>query len=201
MSTKKKVETMELSGNRYAKVKDRLLEFWNDNPHGKIDTIPNIREDGRVLFAVRILKDKGDEFSAEATGHAIGDVGKKAKDFEKIETIAVGRALGLLGYASTGEVASGEEMEEFNEWKEEQFREKVLGWQEELADCKNEEELKKLWADMPVEVKKALEEQKNSLKARFSETNQEIVPEADSPKARKSRTKKTDDESNNATLV
>jgi len=38
---------------------------------------------------------------------------KSNKDFEKQETIAVGRALAFAGFLSDGEVASYEEMEDF----------------------------------------------------------------------------------------
>lgn len=180
----RKAATMDLKGNQYSKVKDRLLEFWQDNPHGSIDTKPDVREDGRVMFAVRILKDKSDPHSAEATGHAIGNVGAKDKDFEKLETVAVGRALGLLGYASTGEIASTEEMEEFSEWKQEQFQERVLGWQEQMTGATTLKELGSIWSDMPADVKTALNEQKNELKGRLENTPVTIDLETDTIKVK-----------------
>ena len=65
--------------------------------------------------AQNTIKDKSNEASAEATGHAFVKVTEKTieKQFEKLETIAVGRALALLGYSADGEIASSEEMEEF----------------------------------------------------------------------------------------
>lgn len=107
-----KMKTIDLQGKQYAQVKDRVKEFRQDNPSGLIETTPTIQADGQILFKARILKDKSDETSAEASGHAMGKSGT-AKAFEKLETIAVGRALALLGYASDGEIASSEEMEEF----------------------------------------------------------------------------------------
>lgn len=179
----RKTKTIDLKGKEYAQVKDRLMEFRTDNTNGSIETTPTFQPDGQILFKARIIRDRSDESSAEATGHALGkNSGDKA--FEKLETIAVGRALALLGYASSGEIASSEEMEEFDEWKQEQHRESVLEWQEKLVDCKDLTQLKSLWSDMPVDVKKSLEDQKNELKTRL-ENPQEVVPETPRKRTRK----------------
>lgn len=115
------VKTGKIAGNvDYAKVADRLKQFREDNPRSKVETTYTRNEDGSVDFRAYILRDKADEFSADATGTATysSDDMKKIKAFEKLETIAVGRALSLLGYLNNGEVASTEEMEEFNQYKE-----------------------------------------------------------------------------------
>lgn len=119
-----KVQTINLKGNEYALVPQRLKQFRQDNPRGSVTPTPDIRPDGTVVFSVRIIKDKADPTSADATGHSYGKLtGEKA--FEKLETIATGRALSLLGYLNNGEIASTEEMEEFEEYKETQFREAI----------------------------------------------------------------------------
>lgn len=115
-----RVPTIDLKGKDYATVPARLKIFREENPNGKIDTEPTVGEDGGVIFRATILKDKSNPHSAEATGHAMGG-SKGDKDFEKLETIAVGRALALLGYAASGEIASSEEMERFNEYRNDQI--------------------------------------------------------------------------------
>lgn len=120
----KRLKTMNLSGSEYAKVPDRIKEFRENCPNGLIETKPTIQEDGQIMFYARILKDKADPNSAEGTGHALGG-NKKAKDFEKLETIAVGRALAMLGYMASGEVASSEEMEEFEAYKSDKVDEAI----------------------------------------------------------------------------
>jgi hypothetical protein len=119
-----KVKTMEIKGNEYAKVVERLKQFREDCPNGLIETKPEFQPDGQILFSARILKDKSDKNSAEGTGHALGNA-KGDKAFEKLETIAVGRALAMLGYMASGEIASSEEMEEFNKYKEEKIDEAI----------------------------------------------------------------------------
>lgn len=118
----KKLETIDLKGKAYATVPTRIKEFRQDCPNGLIETSPTTQPDGQVLFKARILKDKANPDSAEATGHSVGKLtGDKA--FEKLETIAIGRALAVLGYMASGDIASSEEMENFyayrNEKKEE----------------------------------------------------------------------------------
>jgi len=133
----------------HAKVKDRLNAFWSENPNGKIETKPTIMNDGRVMFSCNILRDKSDITSREATAHALGGTVDE-KSFEKLETISVGRALALLGYATDGEVASSEEMEEFIAYQKQQKEEAMFTAFEKLDNCKTLAELKTVWANIGV---------------------------------------------------
>ena len=164
----KKTKTISLQGKDYAQVKDRLKEFRQDCPNGSISTEPKI-ENGVIIFKAYIRKDKSDEKSADATGHAMGE-NKGAKAFEKLETIAVGRALALLGYAQDGDIASGEEMEEFNAYKESKMVEAVFEATEKLNAAKDLAELGSIWSALPVEIKKEVESIKNQVKAKYADT-------------------------------
>lgn len=121
----------------HAKVVDRIKEFRQDNPRGVIETNPVI-ESGQLIFKAHITKDKADKNSAEATGHAFAKLDNSEKQFEKLETIAVGRALALLGYAASGEVASFEEMEEFAAYRDNKIEEMIANMQ----TCKDMNELR-----------------------------------------------------------
>jgi hypothetical protein len=165
----KKTRTVNLGGKQYAQVKDRVQEFWKENPRGSIKTTPEFLPDGRTHFVAHIIRDKAKPASADATGHSIGKTGQKEKDFEKLETIAVGRALALLGYASDGEIASSEEMEEFQAHKEEKHKTMILAATEKLTSTKNEAQLKKVWASLPVEAKTELQKLKDELKKRYAD--------------------------------
>jgi len=119
----KKLTTISLKGNDYARVAERIRKFREDCPNGLIETTPTITDD-TIMFTARVLKDKAKETSAESTGHSYGKLtGDKA--FEKHESVAVGRALANLGYLASGEIASAEEMEEFYAYREEQEREAI----------------------------------------------------------------------------
>lgn len=162
------MKTITLQGKEYAQVSERLKEFRKDSPRGKIETTPTIQPDGQILFKAFVLKDKSDENSAEATGHALGQ-NKGAKAFEKLETIAVGRALAMIGYASDGEIASGEEMEEYLRFQEDKKKEKIDEAKFALEGTKNIKELKANWANLSGDLRKnkELEELKNNLKEKY----------------------------------
>ena len=128
----KQVKTTKIKGNvDYAKVADRLLEFRSQNPRSKISIKYSYDEAGNLTHTARIWKDKtecyellkagvnaeaiAESADAEASAFMFAEQLKKEKGFEKNESIAVGRALAILGYAVSGEIASSEEMEEFDE--------------------------------------------------------------------------------------
>lgn len=164
----RKTATIDLKGKAYAQVKDRLMEFRQANPNGLVETLPTIQADGQILFKARILKDKADASSAEASGHALGP-NKGEKAFEKLETIAVGRALALLGYSADGAIASSEEMEEYLEYQQDKKHQAILEARERMEDCKTIGELKVVWAPLPLEVKEELEDLKSELKAKYED--------------------------------
>jgi hypothetical protein len=170
----RKTETMKLGSADYSKVKTRIKEFRQDCPNGLIETTPTVTET-HIIFKARILKDKENPNSAEATGHSMGEIGgerKKEKVFEKQESIAVGRALALLGYGADGEIASSEEMEEFLAHKQEQLTEKIMEVSEAIGNCESLEALKKYWSSLSGEMRniKTLEEAKDAKKVELSKT-------------------------------
>lgn len=141
-----KVQTTKISGGAdYAKVADRIKLFREQNPNGLIETTPTITGT-MIMFKARILKDKSDINSGEASGHAMLE-NKGQKAFEKVESIAVGRALALLGYMASGEIASSEEMEEFNDYKEQQRLEKIQELIDQAQQIKSKEELRKFFGE------------------------------------------------------
>ncbi len=159
------VKTMKVSGGDYAKVSDRLKEFREQNPNALVETTPTI-DGATIIFKAHILKDKSDPYSAEATGHAMGE-NKGAKAFEKLESISVGRALALLGYLNNGEIASSEEMEEFNEYKDNLILEAVTS----IHECQNEDDLKEFWASTNLKSDERVVKAKDTRKAELRENS------------------------------
>ena len=137
----KKLNTIKVSGGaKYAKVAERIKQFREDTTNGSIITTQIETLDGWI-FTTKIIADKSDPNSKEATGQSIGKLGKD-KAFEKLETISVGRALANLGYLASGDVASFEEMEDFKTYKNEKIMETVKG---QLEKCKTREEVVKIY--------------------------------------------------------
>lgn len=119
-----KVQTINLKGNEYALVPQRLKAFREANPRASVETDPTIKDDGTVIYKAIITSDPSKPDSPRATGHAYGKLGE-AKAFEKLETTAVGRALALLGYLNNGQIATTEEMIEFEEYQLEKVVEEI----------------------------------------------------------------------------
>lgn len=147
-----KTPTIDLKGKAYATVPARIKEFREANPNGLIETKPEIQADGQIIFTARILKDKSNPSSGEATGHSIGKTtGDKA--FEKLETISIGRALAILGYMASGDIASSEEMEEFNLYQKEKKQRLVDDAIAELSKATTLVDLQTIWGSLGVAIK------------------------------------------------
>ena len=133
-----KAKTIKIGGGAdYAKVTERLKLFNEACSNGNIHTEAIPLGDKMILKAV-VSNGKG----KETTGSAFGKVGGQ-KEYEKLETIAVGRALAFHGYLADGEIASSEEMEEFEDYKAEKIR--IL--QQKVKKCETIEDLQKIWEE------------------------------------------------------
>ena len=164
----------------YAKVGDRLKAFREANPRSKIATEHTRSDDGETVFKAWGWKDKSDfldilrvnankdvaYMSADANGTA-KNVIKNEKDFEKLETIAVGRMLALLGYGVGGEVATSEEMEEFENYQTKKHEQAILSASKTLQDAKTIKDLAKAWNTLPATLKAELTAVKDDCKTKL----------------------------------
>lgn len=125
----------------YAKVSARVAEFLKDNKNASIATTYEFKE-GWVIFKATVYPD-AEKQSRVFHGTSLGKVGA-IKAFEKLETIAVGRALAFAGYLSDGEIASDEEMDKFHDTPGLDDESK-LNAIANLESTSNKEELHKAW--------------------------------------------------------
>lgn len=144
-----KVDTINYQGKDYATVPARLKEFRIMNPRASISTVPKFLDDGGLMFQATIIADRADDSSATATGTAMYTASEMSgkKQFEKLETISIGRALAVLGYLNNGEVATGEEMAEFEEYQSDKIKKSI-------SEAKSREEFKTILAKMNAEQKR-----------------------------------------------
>ena len=136
----KKAATIDLKGNPYAKVAERVKLFREDTVRGDIQTKQIFNQDGTMTFKTTIIADRADDSSKRGTGHATKKI-TSDKESEKLETISVGRALANMGYLPTGEIACFEEMEDFHKDQED----KRAGAIENLRGAKTLDELKEIY--------------------------------------------------------
>ena len=127
----------------YALVPERLKSMREDNPRASVETEQIFNADNSITFKATIIKDLADEFSARATGSARYSETelKRPKAFEKLETVSVGRALANLGYLNDGQIATSEEMLEFEDYKEDKVDQAI----EKINEAKTVDELKETY--------------------------------------------------------
>lgn len=185
-----RVKTTRIGGGAdYAKVSDRLKVFWEENPNGKIETERESLEDGKIRFIARIWRKSGEVLeiaksgaSAEvikmtANATASADATKKGdKENEKLETVAVGRALAMLGYLASGEIASREEMEQFESFKADKHQAEVDEAIESLAGASTMEDLKQVFINLESKIRndQAVVAKKDERKKELSKKEAEI---------------------------
>lgn len=111
-----KLPTIKLKGKDYVQVKDRVLFFNETYPNGSIKTIAINKPDGSYAwFTAEITPDVSTPartFIARSAGPI-----DEEKSYEKLETVAVGRALAFMGIGVIEGVASADEMQVFEERK------------------------------------------------------------------------------------
>lgn len=161
-----KVETINYQGKDYATVPARLKEFRQTNPRAEITTEPRFLDDGSIVFQAKIIQDRSDEHSAIATGTARYSASEvsKPKAFEKLETISIGRALAVLGYLNNGDVATTEEMAEFEQYKLDKVEEAVAAIKAATKRGEFQDIMAKLTPDQQKEVTPIIKERMAELK-------------------------------------
>ncbi len=161
-----KLATVSLQGKDYALVPTRLKEFREKNPRADIVTTPTFQDDGSLMFKARITQDQGDPNSAKGTGHAryTATQMEAPKAFEKLETIAKGRALADLGYLNNGEIATTEEMLEFEAYKLDKVEDAIEAINKAEKRGEFEEILSGLSAEQQKQVVPVIQERMKELK-------------------------------------
>lgn len=130
----------------YAKVTDRLEAFRINHPNSKILTSYK-NENNKTVFKAFLWRDKTEVIQSLTNGiskeliYLTADAEATAqktitndKDFEKLETMAIGRALSNLGYSSTGKIAES--------MVDELYQDSVDSAIDRLQNCKTLDELK-----------------------------------------------------------
>ena len=107
--------TIKLKGKDYVMVKDRILHFNEEYPHGSIVTDFKMKEDNSYAwFTATVCPDASsvDKMNRLFVAHSGGPIDDE-KSLEKLETVAVGRALAYMGIGVIESIASADEMDNF----------------------------------------------------------------------------------------
>lgn len=112
MTENNKLPTINLKGKEYVQVKDRVIYFNENYPNGKIATSIITSNGDMVTFKCKITPDIATP-TRYFTGHSFGTL-QEVKAFEKLESVAVGRCLAMMGIGVIESIASADEMHRFN---------------------------------------------------------------------------------------
>lgn len=107
-----KLPTIKLKGKDYVQVKDRILFFNEEYPNGSIRTEVEHKQDGSYAWMKAIVIPDVKNPERYFVGRSASPVDEE-KSYEKLETVAVGRALALMGIGILESVASAEEIQKF----------------------------------------------------------------------------------------
>lgn len=108
---KKNLKTINLQGKEYIQVNTRVEYFNQEYPNGQITTSYDKQEGNQYIFKATVTPDI-DKPARFFTGTSHGEVSRE-KAMEKLETVAVGRALAFMGIGIVESLASADEIEKF----------------------------------------------------------------------------------------
>jgi hypothetical protein len=108
--------TTKFGGNPYVMVSGRVLLAHEDNPDAlSIETEIAFMDADSITVKAKVTTRKG-VFTGHATSYLkTGSPQEKKTPLEVAETSAIGRALGVAGYAVEGGIASADEMQRHTE--------------------------------------------------------------------------------------
>lgn len=104
------IKTVNLKGKEYAPVGERIRALHETHTNCSIETRYKFKE-GFAIFRAVLTPDIENPDKV-FTGHSFGRVDQE-KALEKLETVAIGRALAIGGFAPDGSIASAEEIQKF----------------------------------------------------------------------------------------
>jgi hypothetical protein len=107
--TKNNLPTINLKGKDYVQVKDRVLFFNEEHPNGSIKSEVQFITNSFVNFKAIVTPDIATP-DRVFIGRSAGPIDAE-KSLEKLETVAVGRALAFMGIGVIESVASADEIQ------------------------------------------------------------------------------------------
>ena len=102
-----KLKTIKLQGKEYVQVAERIRWFRENIKNGSIQTTIEFKEGNRAIATAIIFVDD----QIVSTGHGMKNIVNEF-ELEKVETRAIGRALGIYGIGIEAGVSTYDEVRE-----------------------------------------------------------------------------------------
>lgn len=119
------IKKTDIKGKEYAGVSERILAFRKLNPNGKIITDIIDRTESEVTIKATIYDENEKKLSTGYASEVKKGLVNSVSMLENCETSAIGRALGFCGFGIDNGIASDQDMQKVEEYKQRNKKEEI----------------------------------------------------------------------------
>ena len=119
------IEKTDIKGKKYAEVSERVLAFRKLNPNGRIITEIIDKTENDVTMKATILDENEKKLATGFASEVKKGLVNSISMLENCETSAIGRALGFCGFGIDSGIASGQDMQKVEQFKQKNKKEEI----------------------------------------------------------------------------
>lgn len=119
------IKKTDIKGKKYAEVSERVLAFRKLNPNGRIITEIIDKTENDVTMKATILDENEKELATGFASEVKKGLVNSISMLENCETSAIGRALGFCGFGIDSGIASGQDMQKAEQFKQKNKKEEI----------------------------------------------------------------------------
>lgn len=119
------IKKTDIKGKKYAEVSERILAFRKLNPNGRITTEIIDKTENDVTMKATILDENEKELATGFASEVKKGLVNSISMLENCETSAIGRALGFCGFGIDNGIASGQDMQKAEQFKQKNKKEEI----------------------------------------------------------------------------
>lgn len=119
------IKKTDIKGKKYAEVSERVLAFRKLNPNGRIITEIIDKTENDVTMKATILDENEKELATGFANEVKKGLVNSISMLENCETSAIGRALGFCGFGVDSGIASGQDMQKVEQFKQKNKKEEI----------------------------------------------------------------------------
>lgn len=119
------IKKTDIKGKKYAEVSERVLAFRKLNPKGRIITEIVDKSENDVTMKATIMDENMNELATGFASEVKKGMVNSISMLENCETSAIGRALGFCGFGIDSGIASGQDMQKVEQYKQKYKKEEI----------------------------------------------------------------------------
>lgn len=119
------IKKADIKGKKYAEVSERILAFRKLNPNGRIITDIIDKTDNEVTMKAFVYDENEKVLATGSASEVKKGLVNSISMLENCETSAIGRALGFCGFGIDSGIASGQDMQKVEQFKQKNRKEEI----------------------------------------------------------------------------